>query len=75
MATSAMTGDSQKVTPKDARIIQKRRCTRLAFSLAERLTTWVQGDVDTATKLWELEAQELSKASYGSELVHLIGQV
>ena len=74
-ATSAMVGDSPKVTIETARIIQHRRVTRLAVTLAENLEKWVSEDYDYCKTLWETEASDLSTASYGSQLVHLIGKV
>mmetsp|Transcript_7093 Transcript_7093/g.12831 ORF Transcript_7093/g.12831 Transcript_7093/m.12831 type:complete len:555 (-) Transcript_7093:96-1760(-) len=75
MATSAMVADSPKINQKDARKLQQRRCTRLAISLAERLRSWASEDYDLAKTLWKTEAEELSKASFGSKMVHLIGKV
>lgn len=74
-ATSAMVGDSPKVTIETARIIQHRRVTRLAVTLTEKLEKWVSEDYDYCKTLWETEASDLSTASYGSQLVHLIGKV
>lgn len=75
VASSAAIGDSKKIKWKDARTLQKRRCTRLAILLAERLNDYVNGDVDKAKTEWTKEAEELSSASYGGDLLHLIGQV
>jgi curved DNA-binding protein CbpA len=74
-ATSAMVGDSPKVSVETGRIIQHRRVTRLAVNLAEKLEKWVAEDYDLCKSLWETEAADLSTASYGSQLVHLIGKV
>jgi len=41
MATSASVGDSSKFSLDDARTIQKRRVTRLAFKLADKIHPWV----------------------------------
>ncbi len=38
MATSALVGDSKKIGPVEARTLQKRRVTRLAVKLAERVS-------------------------------------
>eukprot|EP00804_Cyclotella_cryptica_P015641 CCRYP_003628-RB/>CCRYP_003628-RB protein AED:0.09 eAED:0.09 QI:165/0.83/0.85/1/0.66/0.57/7/1472/550 len=81
MATSALVADSPKIGPKEARTVQKRRVTRLAFKLAERvspyirLEMWVSEDYEMAKAMYESAAMDLSKASYGTELVHLIGKV
>lgn len=75
MATSASIGDSPKITPQDARKLQRRRCTRLAILLAERLKIWTQEDYDLATTTWKTEAEDLSKASYGWHMVQTIGKV
>eukprot|EP00584_Thalassiosira_punctigera_P001925 CAMPEP_0172543472 /NCGR_PEP_ID=MMETSP1067-20121228/13860_1 /TAXON_ID=265564 ORGANISM="Thalassiosira punctigera, Strain Tpunct2005C2" /NCGR_SAMPLE_ID=MMETSP1067 /ASSEMBLY_ACC=CAM_ASM_000444 /LENGTH=559 /DNA_ID=CAMNT_0013329897 /DNA_START=138 /DNA_END=1817 /DNA_ORIENTATION=+ len=75
MATSALVADSPDVTAKDARIVQKRRVARLAIKLAERLRVWTAEDYDGAKAIWESAATDLGGASYGTELVHLIGKV
>ena len=75
MATSALVADSPKIGPKEARIVQSRRVTRLAIKLAERLSVWVTEDYDGAKAIWESAATDLGGASYGTELVHLIGRV
>ncbi|KAL7553524.1 hypothetical protein ACHAWF_016826, partial [Thalassiosira exigua] len=74
-ATSASVADSPKVGPCEARIVQQRRVARLAIALAERLRGWVEEDYDGAKAMWESAAADLGKASYGAELVHLIGKV
>ena len=74
-ATSAMIADSPKIGAVEARVIQKRRVTRLAFKLAERLQMWTEEEYDLAKATYESAAMDLSKASYGAELVHLIGKV
>jgi uncharacterized protein with PIN domain len=74
-ATSAMVGDSPKVSVETARIIQHRRVTRLAVKLAERLQKWTEEDYDLCTTMWETESAELATASFGPQLVHLIGKV
>jgi len=75
MATSALVADSPKIGPKEARIVQQRRVTRLAIKLAERLNVWTEEDYDGAKAIWESAATDLGFASYGIELVHLIGRV
>lgn len=86
-ATSASIGDSPKVSLSDARILQKRRVTRLALKLVEKITGWVEkvrlgATNDTAInerwaieKQWKQEATQLSKTSYGHQLVTTIGKV
>ncbi|KAL9186699.1 hypothetical protein ACHAXT_005937 [Thalassiosira profunda] len=75
MATSALVADSPLIGPKEARIVQQRRVTRLAIKLAERLRIWVEEDYDAAKAVWESLATDLSQASYGTELVLLIGKI
>jgi len=75
VATSAIIGDSPKISRQNARIVQKRRCARLAILLADRLQTYVNGDIDGAKAAWKTEASLLSKVSYGNELLLLVGQV
>mmetsp|Transcript_39536 Transcript_39536/g.83122 ORF Transcript_39536/g.83122 Transcript_39536/m.83122 type:complete len:546 (-) Transcript_39536:70-1707(-) len=75
MATSALVADSPKISPKDARIVQQRRVTRLAIKLAERLQIWTEEDYDGAKAIWESTATDLGQASYGTELVILIGKI
>ena len=74
-ATSAVVGDSPKIGPTEARTLQRRRVTRLALKLAERLSPWVEEDYDGAKALWKSAAEDLAQASYGTELVHLIGKI
>jgi len=75
MATSALVGDSKKIGPVEARTLQKRRVTRLAIKLAERLEMWVKEDYDGAKAIWASAATDLSQASYGTELVRTIGKI
>ena len=49
--------------------------TRLAFALADRLKIWTEEDYDAAKVMWTTLAEDLSGASYGSEMIHLIGKV
>lgn len=79
-ATSASIGDSNELTPADARMLQIRRVKRLAITLATKLKPWVDADknVDAENMCkfeWMNECKELSKASYGIQLIHTIGQV
>ena len=74
-ATSALVADSPKIGAVEARTVQKRRVTRLAFKLSERLQFWVEEDYELAKASFESAALDLSKASYGTELIHLIGKV
>lgn len=74
-ATAAEMGDSPKVDKETARLIQKRRITRLAVKLAAKLQDWVVQDYDVCKALWLSEAVELSKASFGFEMVTTIGKV
>jgi DnaJ-domain-containing protein 1 len=74
-ATSASVGDSSSVSMSVAREIQQRRVTRLAIKLAAKLQAWVDEDYDMCKTLWKTEAEELSTASYGLEMVHTIGKV
>lgn len=77
-ATEVRVGDAEtsKVTMEQARLLQKRRVTRLALALANRLSKWAEDDMKTAAKAeWMAEAEIMSDASYGIQLVHIIGQV
>ena len=82
-ATSASIGDvASKISRQDARKIQKRRVTRLAVKLAAKVDPWVtlaasgnKAELSTVEEEWKKEAVELSKASYGYQLVTTIGQV
>ncbi len=74
-ATGAVVADSPKIGPTEARTLQRRRVTRLALQLAERLSPWVEEDYDGAKALWKSAAEDLTQASYGTELVHLIGKI
>mmetsp|Transcript_12868 Transcript_12868/g.18904 ORF Transcript_12868/g.18904 Transcript_12868/m.18904 type:complete len:540 (-) Transcript_12868:1856-3475(-) len=74
-ATSAMVGDSPDISPETGRLLQKRRVTRLAVKLAEKLQPWVDGAHDDCISIWKEEAFALATASYGYEMVQLIGKV
>jgi curved DNA-binding protein CbpA len=74
-ATAMEVGDSPKVSKETARVIQKRRVTRLAIKLAEKLQGWVDQDYDMSKTCWETEAAELAKASFGFEMVTTIGKI
>ena len=74
-ATSASVGDSPKVSVETARKIQKRRVLRLAVKLATKLEHWTKDDFELAKTMWKSECADLAKASYGVQLVHLIGKV
>ena len=74
-ATSALVGDSPKISVETGRIIQHRRVVRLAAILAEKLQGWVAEDYDMSKTMWQTEAADLSTASYGVQLIHLIGKV
>lgn len=75
MATAASVAESDKVTIEHARIIQRRRCIRLAIALAERLNEWTLDHYDAATAEWRKEVDDLVTASYGLQLLHVIGKV
>lgn len=79
-ATSASIGDSNDLTPADARMLQIRRVKRLAITMAVKLQNWVDAAgtkeaQEACTSRWLNEAKDLSSASYGIQLVHTIGQV
>jgi hypothetical protein len=75
VATSALIGTDIPI--KDARKLQIRRCTRIAIKLAKKLDAWISPDYDNKYVMfqWKEEARALSEASYGHELVILIGNV
>lgn len=75
MATAASVEDSDKVTLEHAKILQKRRCTRLAISLAKRLDELALSDYDVTSEYWTKEINSLASASYGLHLLHVIGKV
>ncbi|KAL3929422.1 MAG: hypothetical protein SGBAC_012219 [Bacillariaceae sp.] len=72
-STSAMLGDSAKISAEDSRILQERRCARLAIKLAEKVEPWLKDDFEFCQTMWAIEAVELSKASFGYELVMVLG--
>lgn len=79
-ATSASVGDTQKISISTARKLQKRRVVRLALKLAARIEAWVEtkkvgGSTEVIEEAWMNEAVELSKTSYGYQLVTTIGKV
>jgi DnaJ-class molecular chaperone len=75
VATSASIGDSPKVSLAVGRQLQSRRVLRLALTLAAKLEKWIEGDFDYCKTLWKTEAVALASASYGLELIHLLGKV
>jgi len=89
IATSASVRDSSKFSLDDARIIQKRRVTRLALKLVEKIHPWVLFQKSlvlvssTADKVqlqafeseWRQEALELCKDTYSHRLVRTIGKI
>lgn len=72
-STGALLGDTTKVSEKDARILQERRCSRLALILVNRVNPWVDMNFKEAEDAWKVQAEELKKASYGWELLKVIG--
>jgi hypothetical protein len=48
---------------------------RLAILLSQRLEVYISGKTDEATEIWTREASTLIEASYGYELIQLIGRV
>jgi len=72
-STSAMLGDAPNLSIKDARTLQERRVARLATKLVTRVSPWVDGKYETTESTWKTEAEKLSKASYGWELLQVIG--
>lgn len=78
-ATSTSVGDSEMVTEIDARKLQKRRVTRLASKLIERISPWLReaGDEtndESVISAWKEEAEELCRTSFGYPLVKTVGE-
>jgi hypothetical protein len=77
-ATVARVGEEEntKVSLAESRMLQRRRVTRLALKLADRLQQWAEDGLENSAKAeWTAEAEILSKASYGVDLVQVIGKV
>lgn len=74
-STSAMLGDSTRLSLQDARTLQARRVARLAIKLVSKIELWVQEDYEMCKTLWKTEMEALSQASYGYELLKLLGMV
>lgn len=72
-STSAMLGDSPKLSLKDARTLQERRVARLALTLVAKIQPWAQDDFDLCKVQWKTEAEDLVSASYGWELIQALG--
>lgn len=73
-STSALLGDdTTKLSAEDARTLQERRCTRLALTLMMRIAPWVDMYFKETEDAWTVQAEELKKASYGPELLRVIG--
>lgn len=76
--SSARVGDeaNSRITMEKARLLQKRRVTRLALLLAERLAKWAEDRLEAGARAdWMAEAESLCDASFGLELVNVIGKV
>ena len=71
LATMAMAGVD--LTKSEAAALQARREGRIAVHLAELLAPFVAGDVEGFEKSCKAMAQDLSKASFGSTMLHSIG--
>jgi hypothetical protein len=71
LATMAMAGVD--LSKSDAAALQARREGRIAVRLAEMLAPFVAGDLDGFDKATKLLAADLSKASFGSTMLHSIG--
>jgi len=72
-STSAMVGDTIKLSVNDARTLQERRCSRLAITLVNRVKPWVDMNFKETEDAWKIQAEELKKTSYGWELLQVIG--
>jgi len=72
-STSAMVGDTIKLSVNDARTLQERRCSRLAITLVNRVEPWVDMNFKETEDTWKIHAEELKKTSYGWELLQVIG--
>jgi DnaJ domain len=74
-ATSASVGETSSITKVQARLLQRRRVTKLAMHLAARLQDYVEDKALIAKANWKTEAEYLTQASYGTELTNTIGKV
>jgi hypothetical protein len=80
-ATAASVGDSPKISIQDASELQKRRVTRLAVHLIDKISPWVHAPADAPDARsaieaeWTVEGDTLAKASFGHQLVTTIGKV
>jgi len=72
-STSAMLGDTTTLSAKDARILQERRCSRLAMILVKRINPWVDMNFKETEDVWRTQAEELKNTSYGWELLQVVG--
>jgi curved DNA-binding protein CbpA len=72
-STSAMLGDTTTLSAKDARILQERRCSRLAMILVKRIKPWVDMNFKETEDVWKTQAEELKNTSYGWELLQVVG--
>jgi len=71
LATMAMAG--VELSKADAQLLQERREGRIAIHLAELLSPFVQGDLAAFDAAATALALDLSKASFGSTMLHSIG--
>ena len=82
-ATSATVGDSPKISVTKARTLQKRRVTRLALKLIEKVLPWTEVQkaganaevMQSIEAEWKQEAESLATASFGYEMVTTIGKL
>lgn len=72
-STSAMLGDTTRLSLHDARTLQERRCSRLAITLANRIKPWVDMNFKESEDAWKTQAEELKMTSHGWELLQVIG--
>lgn len=77
---SSSSSSGKSISLVQARILQKRRVTRLALLLADRLKPWVVAStaadskaMDQVQQEWAIQADDLCDSSYGVPLVHLLG--
>ncbi len=75
VATAASIGGSPEISFEVGKRIQQRRVLRLALKLVKNVEPWVDGDSESRETAWASEAADLANASYGAQMVRLIGKV
>lgn len=77
LVTQTLVGGSPDVAEKFTRLqmveLERRRVVRLAVSLCDRISKFVNGDVDGAKAQWTSKGEELVEVRYGEQILNTVG--